>query len=62
MVVPEVDWPPFPDPQGNVSALPDGRVAMTLEYWRAVARYVVDVEAGIAKLEAMKEAADGVSK
>jgi hypothetical protein len=48
---PEVSWPDFPDPQGSVGRLsedtfvPAGVVVMKMDYWLALARYVVDVDA-----------------
>jgi len=41
---PPVQWPTWPDPVGKAS-LADGVVSMPLDYWLAVARYAVDVEA-----------------
>jgi hypothetical protein len=34
----------FPDPAGQVTLTPDNRVTMPLDYWQAVARYVVAME------------------
>jgi len=45
-----IDWPPVPDPAGQVWLLQEdtvvqaGRVVMELEYWIELARYVVAVE------------------
>lgn len=53
--LPAIDWPPFPDPSGAVELLPDGRVALPLELWLDITRYVIDVEAGIDRIEAYRD-------
>jgi len=52
--LPVIAWPAFPDPDGKVHRLDDGRVVMSTEYWLAITRYVIDVEAGIAEVEAWR--------
>ena len=42
--LPTLEWPTFPDPPASV-VLANGVVSMPLDYWLAVARYAVDVEA-----------------
>jgi hypothetical protein len=51
--MPVIDWPAFPDPTGHVK-LADGVVSMSAEYWLAVTRYVIEVEAGIDTVEAYR--------
>lgn len=53
--IPSVAWPTFPDPKGIVARNADGTVVMPTEYWLAVTRYVIDVEAGIEKIEEYRE-------
>ena len=53
--IPEINWPSFPDPSGEVSQLPDGRVVMSKEYWIKITRYVIDAEAGIDIIEASRD-------
>jgi hypothetical protein len=51
--IPVVAWPTFPDPAGLVKR--DGEVVtMSLAYWLALTRYVIDVEAGIEIIEAYR--------
>ncbi len=58
--LPAVNWPAYPDPQGNVGLLkedtivPAGVVVMKLDYWLAIARYVVDVDAARKIIEAYR--------
>ena len=49
-----VSWPELPDPVGKVARLPDGRVALPAEYWMALSKYIIDVEAGIEIVEAYR--------
>lgn len=56
--MPVVNWPTFPDPEGQVERMPDGRIVMTLTYWLAVTRYVIDAEAGIEIIEISREAGE----
>lgn len=49
--LPYIAWPAFPDPGDSVALDAEGRVVMPLEYWLDVTRYVIDVEAGIDRLE-----------
>jgi hypothetical protein len=49
----KIDWPVFPDPTGRVSMDGD-RVVMDADYWLAVARYAIDVDACIGLVEASR--------
>lgn len=51
--MPDVNWPAFPDPKGQVTKSGDV-VSMPLAYWLAVTRYVIDAEAGIQVIEAAR--------
>lgn len=51
--IPVVAWPAFPDPTGQVTRV-DNIVSMPLAYWLSMTRYVIDVEAGIAEIEAAR--------
>ena len=52
--LPEVEFPTFPDPLGDVSQLEDGRVVMSLDYWLKIGRYVIETEAAIETVEAQR--------
>ena len=52
--LPAIRWPTFPDPSAEVARDADGSVRMSLAYWLAVTRYVIDVEAGIEIVEAYR--------
>lgn len=54
--LPAITWPLFPDPAGLVTKQGD-IVSMPLSYWLSMTRYVIDVEAGIAEVEAARELA-----
>jgi len=44
--LPKVNWPTWPNPVGVVSFDEStGAVSMPLDYWLAIARYQVDVDA-----------------
>lgn len=48
-----IDWPAFPDPRGVVALSPDETiVAMPIEYWMAVAEYVISVREARGRIEA----------
>jgi len=49
--LPAIDWPVFPDPTGEAEQLPDGRVIVSPEWWFALARYAIHVEANIDLIE-----------
>lgn len=51
----DISWPSFPDPAGLITEK-DGVVSMPADYWLAMARYIVDVEAAHEKYEAERDA------
>ena len=51
--LPDIVWPTLPDPKGVVKESGE-LVTMPQAYWLALARYVIDVEAGIDLVEAYR--------
>ncbi len=51
-----IDWPEFPDPRGVAALSPNGEVvAMPIDYWLAIAEYVISVR----EVRGLIEAAEG---